>query len=137
MSTETRDTPRISKPPQIAVTETPKDVTNRMGASRNLGSSFSPVGASMSNTASVQAILRNRVRRASHLPDKSCQQASESGKNRNLCRVTPSTRPENLILGILHGAIQLPVLQESLRIVGVWRRVYGLVIAYCPIRSTW
>jgi len=137
MSTETRDTPRISKPLQIAVTETPKDVTNRTGKSRNLGSSFSPAGASMSNTARMQAILRNRVRRASHLPDTSCQQASESGKNRSPCRIAPSTRSENPILGILHGAIQFPVLQEPLRIVHVRRRLYGLIITCCPIRSTW
>jgi len=55
-------------PPQLTLTETPKDVTYRARESWNLGSGFSPGGASMSNAARVEAILRNRTRTANHLP---------------------------------------------------------------------
>jgi len=55
--------------------------------------------------------------------DITCQQASESGKNCSLCRVAPPARSKNAILGILHGVIQLPVLQEPLRIVRVRHRI--------------
>ena len=68
MSAETRDAEQlVCKPPQL-VTKTPKVITYRTGDSWNLGSGSSPTGASMSNTARVQAILRNRVRRANHRP---------------------------------------------------------------------
>jgi len=54
--------------PQFTLTETPKDVTYRARESWNLGSNFSPAGASMSNMARVLAIFRNRTRIANHLP---------------------------------------------------------------------
>ena len=50
-------------------------------------------------------------------------------------RLVPSPRSENPILWILYGTIQLPVLQESFRIVSVWLRVYGFIVAYRPIHQ--
>ena len=68
MSAETTDTQQISKPPKFILTETPKDTTYRVRDSWNLGSGFSPAGASMSNTARVQEILRKSARRANNFP---------------------------------------------------------------------
>ena len=58
MSAETTDTQQISKPFKLVLTETPKDTTYRVRDSWNLGSNFSPAGASMSNAARVQEMLR-------------------------------------------------------------------------------
>jgi len=57
-------------------------------------------------------------------------------KRVRMARIVPSARSENPILGILHGPIQLPVLQEPFRIILVWLRVHGLVVAYSPTQRS-
>jgi len=108
MSAETTDTQQISKPPELILAETPKDTTYRVRDSWNLGSNFSPAGASMSNAARVQEILRNRTRRANHLPghilSTYVREGSELTQGRTVCpcqkcdprdpsRSDPTSRP--------------------------------------------
>ena len=118
--------------------------TYRMKDSWNLGSSFSPIGASMSNAARAEAMLRNRVRRANHLPGHILSSAQVAWRVLStVCpetvemeRIVPSSSSEDPIFGILYRTIQLPVLQEPFRIVCVRHRVYSFIVAYRPIHST-
>ena len=87
-------------------------------------------------------MLRNKVRMANHLPGhilsktQAVQKFLRWGTWECQDGIVPSTRSKNPILGIFHGPIQLPVLQESLRIERVWLRVYDFVVAYSPAHPT-
>jgi len=89
---------------------------------------------SMSNTADTQAMTRYKVRRAKCWPGQTLRITNPVIPRRGSYELylLPSSSTENSLFRVKHCRVDFPVLEEPVRIEGLWVGIYVRITADCP-----